>query len=310
MKILITGGAGFIGGNLCRRLVERGDTVVALDDLSTGRIANLPSHERLTFVEATILDSASLDEACAGVDAVVHLAARASVPESVSDPLGSHLVNVAGTIQVLEAARRAGNPHVVLASSSSVYGDDPANAKHERIPTRPLSPYAASKAALESYASAYHQSYGLPVLVFRFFNVFGPLQPADHVYAAVIPSFVSAAVDGRSLIVHGDGKQTRDFTYVDTLTGVICDAIDRGVISIEPVNLAFGIQTNLLDLVTDLEEIIGKGLEVQHTEPRPGDVRHSSADCTRLFELFPDVSPTTLETSLRSTLDWFRAGCP
>jgi UDP-glucose 4-epimerase len=125
MKILVTGGAGFIGGNLCRRLVARGDNVVALDDLSTGRVANLPCHERLTFVEATILDPATLDEATRGVDAIVHLAARASVPESVDDPMGSHLVNVTGTIRVLEAARKAGNPYVVLASSSSVYGDDP-----------------------------------------------------------------------------------------------------------------------------------------------------------------------------------------
>ena len=310
MKILITGGAGFIGGNLCRRLVERGDTVVALDDLSTGRITNLPSHERLTFIEGTILDPAALDEACDGVDAIVHLAARASVPESVNDPLNSHLVNVAGTVQVLEAARRAGNPHVVLASSSSVYGDDPTEAKHERIPTAPLSPYAASKAALESYASAYHHSYGLPVLVFRFFNVFGPLQPADHVYAAVIPSFISAVVEGRALTVHGDGKQTRDFTYVDTVTGVICDAIDRRVVSPEPVNLAFGIRTNLLDCVAELEEITGTELQVQHTEPRQGDVRHSLADCTRLLELFPDVTPTPLDASLRSTFDWFKAGCP
>ena len=208
MKVLITGGAGFIGANLARRLVERGDTVVALDDLSTGRRANLRDHERLTFIRGSILDAGALDVAAQGVDAIVHLAAKASVPDSVRDPISSHAVNVAGTIEVLEAARRAGGPHVVLASSSSVYGNDPTPKKHERISPRPLSPYAASKAATEAYAEAYHHSYDIPVLTFRFFNVFGPLQPANHVYAAVIPAFVAATVAGQTLTVHGDGKQT------------------------------------------------------------------------------------------------------
>lgn len=310
MKILITGGAGFIGANLGRTLVERGDTVVALDDLSTGRTSNLASHENLRFIKGSILDASALDEAAKDVDAIVHLAAKASVPESIDDPISSHLVNVTGTIQVLEAARRAGMPHVVLASSSSIYGNDPTDAKHERIPTQPLSPYGASKAALESYAGAYHHSYDLPVLVFRFFNVFGPLQAADHVYAAVVPAFVSAAVEGRTLTVHGDGKQTRDFTSVDSVTGAICDAIDRKVVSPDPVNLAFGIKTDLLDLIAELEHIVGKPLQVQHSEPRAGDVRHSLADCTRFSTLFPDVVPTSLEKSLRSTYDWFEAGCP
>jgi len=310
MKVVITGGAGFIGGNLARLLVERGDTVVVLDDLSTGRMENLPSGAPLTFVEGSILDPDALDAACQGADAIVHLAARASVPESIEDPLGSHRVNVTGTIEVLEAARRARNAHVVLASSTSVYGNDPTEAKHEGLPTHPLSPYAASKAALESYASAYHHSYGLPVTVFRFFNVFGPLQPADHVYAAAVPAFVSAAVAGQTLTIHGDGKQTRDFVAVDTVAAFILDALDRKVVSPDPVNLAVGVSTNLLELVALLEEITGDELPVTHTEPRAGDVRRSKADCTRLRELFPDVEPEPLDESLRATVDWFEAGCP
>jgi UDP-glucose 4-epimerase len=309
MKVLITGGAGFIGANLARRLVERGDTVVALDDLSTGRRANLRDHERLTFIRGSILDAGALDVAAQGVDAIVHLAAKASVPESVRDPISSHAVNVAGTIEVLEAARRAGAPHVVLASSSSVYGNDPTPKKHERISPRPLSPYAASKAATEAYAEAYHYSYDIPVLTFRFFNVFGPLQPANHVYAAVIPAFVAATVAGQPLTMHGDGKQTRDFTSIDSLTAVIADGLQRRVISPAPVNLAFGAKMSLLDLVVYLEDISGRALPVHHVEARAGDVRHSSADCTQLRELFPDVEPTPFGTSLRATYDWFRGGC-
>src|SRR5262249_11060375 len=157
--------------------------------------------------------------------AVVHLAARASVPRSLADPVASHLANASGTVEVLEAARRAGNLHVVVASSSSVYGANPTLPKHEGLATMPLSPYAADKLATESYALAYQHSFGLPALALRFFNVFGPLQPAGHAYAAVVPAFVAAALEGEPLIVHGDGKQSRDFTFVDTVTEAIADAV-------------------------------------------------------------------------------------
>jgi UDP-glucose 4-epimerase len=208
---------------------------------------------------------------------------------------------------VLEAARRAGNVHVIVASSSSVYGANPTLPKREDLATMPLSPYAASKLATESYALAYQHSYGLPALAFRFFNVFGPLQPAGHAYAAVVPAFVSAALEGRPLTVHGDGTQSRDFTYVDTVTEVIADAVARGVTSPTPVNLAFGTRTDLLTLIAELETILGTSVEVEHTETRAGDVKHSQADSTRLQELFPDVVPTALPDALRATVDWFRA---
>ncbi len=252
----MTGGAGFIGANLSRRLRERGDDVVVVDDLSTGDLENLRELD-VTLVEGSILDPAILDTAMSDATAVVHLAARPSVPRSIKDPMASHLVNATGTVEVLEAARRAGNLHVIVASSSSVYGGNPTLPKREDLAPMPLSPYGASKLATEQYALAYQHSFGLPALAFRFFNVFGPLQSAGHAYAAAVPAFVSAALEGRPLTVHGDGKQSRDFTYVDTVTEVIADAITREVTSSTPVNLAFGTRTDLLSLIAELETILG-----------------------------------------------------
>jgi UDP-glucose 4-epimerase len=307
VKTVVTGGAGFIGANLARRLLARGHEVVVVDDLSTGSRDNLRDVD-VTLVEGTILDPTTLDVAMDGADAVVHLAARPSVPRSLADPVASHVANASGTVEVLEGARRAGGLHVVVASSSSVYGANPTLPKHEELATLPLSPYAASKLAAESYALAYQHSFGLPVLAFRFFNVFGPLQPAGHAYAAVVPAFIAAALAGGPLVVHGDGKQTRDFTYVDTVTDVIADAVGRRVTSPLPVNLAFGTQTDLVTLIAELEAALGTTVDVEHTEPRIGDVRHSQADSTHLHELFPDVEPTPLPDALRATIDWFRAG--
>lgn len=307
MNIVVTGGAGFIGANLSRRLRSQGHDVVVVDDLSTGDLENLRDLD-VTLVEGTILDPEILDTAMSEATAVVHLAARPSVPRSITDPVASHLANATGTVEVLEAARRAGNLHVIVASSSSVYGANPTLPKREDLATMPLSPYAASKLATESYALAYQHSFGLPALAFRFFNVFGPLQAAGHAYAAVVPAFVSAALEGTPLVVHGDGKQSRDFTYVDTVTEVIADAIERGVTSASPVNLAFGTRTDLLSLIAELETILGVSVTVEHTETRAGDVKHSQADSTRLQELFPDVVPTALPEALRATVDWFRAG--
>ncbi len=307
MQVLVTGGAGFIGANLCRQLAARPDVtgVRALDDLSTGSRANLAGVDA-ELIEGSILDRDVLRRAVDGVDAIVHLAARPSVPRSIQDPMASHLANASGTVEVLEAARRDGQ-HVVVASSSSVYGANPTLPKHEDLSTRPLSPYAASKLATEAYALAYQHSFGLPVLAFRFFNVFGPLQAAGHAYAAVVPAFVSAALESRALPVHGDGTQSRDFTFVDTVTSVIADALARRVTSGDPVNLAFGTRTDLLTLISMLEDVLGEPLAIEHLDPRAGDVPHSQADSTRLHQLFPDVVPTPLEDALRATVDWFRS---
>ncbi len=313
MRVVVTGGAGFIGANLVRRLLHEGHEVVVVDDLSTGRLANLDGVvDRVEVHEASVLDGARLDAALAGAGAVVHLAARPSVPRSIDDPMATHVANVEGTLAVLEAVRRAGAgadaPYVVVASSSSVYGANPTLPKREDLVARPVSPYAASKLAAESYALAYGHSYGLDVLVLRFFNVFGPLQPAGHAYAAVVPAFVDAALAGRPVTIHGDGTQTRDFTYVDTVTAVLADAVARRVADPEPVNLAFGTRTDLLTVLERLEALLGHPVTREHVATRPGDVPHSVADGARLRALFPDVVPVELDAGLAATVEWFRTG--
>jgi UDP-glucose 4-epimerase len=306
MRIGITGGAGFIGGNLVAHLVRDGHEAVLVDDLSTGSRANVVDDPSVRLHEGTILDSELLDTAFAGCDAIVHLAARPSVPRSIQDPLATHAANATGTLMVLEAARRLDNPHVVLASSSSVYGANPVLPKHEELRTAPISPYAVSKQATEAYAAAYQACYGLPTLAFRFFNVFGPLQAPDHDYAAVLPKFIAAALAGEALPVYGDGHQTRDFTYVGSVVAVIADALQRRVTSPGPVNLAFGSRRSLLDVIAMLEELLGRPLTVDHHDPRPGDIRDSQADRSRLEQLFPKVAPTDFAEGLRLTVDWLR----
>lgn len=308
MRVVVTGGAGFIGANLVRVLEASGEVeeVVVVDDLSTGDAANLDGTGARLLV-GSVLDPAVLDEAAAGAAAVVHLAARASVPASVADPLGCHEVNTTGTVQVLEAARRAGGLHTVLASSAAVYGDDPVSPKHEGLLPSPRSPYAASKLASEAYALSHAACFGMPVLALRFFNVYGPLQPVGHVYAAAVPAFVAAALDGRPIPVHGDGGQTRDFVFVGDVAAVITDAVVRGVRDAAAVNLAFGTQHTLLDVVDALAEVLGRVPDVVHQPVRVGDVRDSRADATRLHALFPEVAPTPFREGLRQTIAWARA---
>ncbi|MER5422719.1 NAD-dependent epimerase/dehydratase family protein [Streptosporangium roseum] len=305
MRVLVTGGAGFIGANLCRALATRPEVkkITVLDDLSSGELANLDG-VGVDFVMGSILDRDLLASLVADVATVVHLAARPSVPRSLLDPLASHSVNATGTLHVLEACR-ANRPHVILASSSSVYGDRPEPRKHEDLPTRPLSPYGASKLATEAYALAYAHSFGLPVLPFRFFNVYGPLQTAGHAYAAVIPAFVSAALRGEPVPLHGDGLQARDFTYVESVTRVIADAAVRRVTSMKPVNLAFGTRTSLQQVMDVLTTVLGRPIESVTLPLREGDIRESQASPRLLREMFPDVCPLSLEDGLRATVAWF-----
>ncbi len=307
MKVVVTGGAGFIGANLCRTLVAEPEVqeVVALDDLSTGSRQNLAGLDQVSLVEGSILDAALLDEVFHEADAVVHLAARPSVARSLADPMASHLTNATGTMEVLEAARRRGGVQVVVASSSSVYGANPALPKREDLATMPVSPYAAGKLAAEAASLAYGRSFDLPVLAFRFFNVFGPLQASDHAYAAVVPAFVASALRHDPLPVHGDGRQTRDFTYVGNVAAVLAEAVVRHVTYPGPVNLAFGTRVSLLDLIELLEQVVGRPLPRIHTESRAGDVRDSQADQTRFRELFPGIEPVSLEEGLRATVAWF-----
>lgn len=310
-RVVVTGGAGFIGSNLCRALLRAPgiDGVTVIDDLSTGFAANLDGVD-IRLVHASILDDDALDDALAGAQAVVHLAALGSVPRSVAAPAATHDANATGTLKVLEAARRHGDLHSIVASSSSVYGSNPSLPKHEDLATRPMSPYAASKLATEAYALAWGASYGLPTLAFRFFNVFGPMQPAGHAYAAVIPAFIDAALRREPLTVHGDGTQSRDFTYVGSVVATLTDAVVRRVVSDGPVNLAFGTRVTLLELIDEIERLVGHAVERRHVERRAGDVPHSQADAGRLRALFPGVEATPFEHGLAETVDWMRSALP
>jgi UDP-glucose 4-epimerase len=305
MKVLVTGGAGFIGANLCRALAARQDVekVTVLDDLSSGSLANLEGVE-VDFVKGSILEDELLTALVADTEAVVHLAARPSVPRSLADPMASHTVNATGTLKILEACRAA-KPHLILASSSSVYGDSQEQQKHEDLPARPLSPYGASKLATEAYALAYAESFGLPVLAFRFFNVYGPLQPADHAYAAVVPTFVSTALRGRPVPVYGDGNQARDFTFVGSVAKVLVEAIFHRVTNTKPVNLAFGTRVTLRHLKDVLSEVLGRPIKATFLPPRIGDIRESQASPHLLRQLFPSVRPVELDEGLRTTVTWF-----
>ncbi|MGW7082238.1 NAD-dependent epimerase/dehydratase family protein [Streptomyces sp. NPDC054871] len=308
MNIVITGGAGFIGSNLVRALTEVPEIsqIRVIDNLSTGSKENLLGLD-VDFVEGDVQDATLLDKALSRADAIVHLAALPSVPRSIKDPLASHHANATGTLQVLEAARRAGGPHVIAASSSSVYGANPQLPKHEGLATAPMSPYAVSKLATEAYLGAYHHSYGLPVLPFRFFNVYGPGQRADHPYAAVIPKWISAVLAGQPVTLHGDGTQTRDFTYVGTVCRVLTDALLRQVTEPQPVNLAFGTRLPLLDLLREVEASTGLQALREYTPTRVGDVPHSQADGTRLRALFPSVIPVPIGPGVAATVDLFSA---
>ena len=311
MRVLVTGGAGFVGANLVKALEsEPGVTeTIVLDDLSSGFRENLVGTSA-TFVEGSILDPVALARAIDGCSTVVHLAARASVPKSIEDPVSAHEVNATGTLRVLEACRKSGVNHLIVASSSSVYGRTEVLPKREDLPTRPMSPYAASKLATESYALAWGECYGLPVLAFRFFNIYGPLQHPRHSYAAVIPAFLAAAFQDRPIPLFGDGSQTRDFTYVDSVTRVIVKALQERTSHSEPVNLAFGSRISLLELIERLEVILDRSLPTDLLPARVGDVAHSQADTDLLHKLYPHIEPINLEDGLKSTASWFEATRP
>ena len=306
----MTGGAGFIGANLVRALSERpGNDIVVLDDLSFGRRSNLDGFDG-TFIEGSILDEKLLAMAMEGVSSVVHLAARSSVPRSIAHPVATHADNATGTALVLEAARARGDVQVIVASSSSVYGANDTLPKHEGLAARPVSPYAASKLAAESYALAWGHSYDMPVLALRLFNVFGPLQPPLHTYAAVIPAFLAAAMQYQPLPLHGDGTQCRDFTYVDTVVAVITEAISNRIAHPEPVNLAFGHKISLLEVISELSLLLDRELAIDYQPPRAGDVPFSQADSSALQRLFPAITPSDFSEGLRATTEWFESSLP
>lgn len=304
MRVLITGGAGFIGSNLARRALEDGHEVRVLDDMSTGFEGNLAGMD-LEVLRGAVQDPIVTARAVANTDTIIHLGALGSVPRSIQDPLASHHANATGTLTLLDLARRADVPHVVCASSSSVYGMNPALPKSEREWVRPMSPYAVTKLATEQYTLAFQQSYGLATTAFRFFNVYGPGQRAGNAYAAVIPTWIDAALRGQPITVNGDGKTSRDFTFVSTVCDVLLSTIDQRLTHAEPVNLALATNTTLLELADTLGETLNTQLEINYAPPRPGDVSHSQADPSSLRRLFPEVRAVPLKDGLAETVAWF-----
>jgi nucleoside-diphosphate-sugar epimerase len=306
---LVTGAAGFIGSNIVEALVRRGATVRALDNFSTGRRANIaPFLSNVELFEGSLNDDGLVDQAVRDVDYVLHQAALPSVPRSVTDPLASHEANATGTLRLLIAARDAGVKRLVFASSSSVYGDSPQLPKREDMPTSPLSPYAVNKLAGEEYCKVFTRLYGFPAVSLRYFNVFGPRQDPKSQYAAVIPAFITAALDGKRPTVHGDGSQTRDFTYVENVVEanlLACEARDAEG---QAMNVACGERISLLDLLAEIGRITGRDIDPVFDAERPGDVKHSLADISKAERLLGYQPVVSFAEGLRRTIDYFRSG--
>ena len=304
----MTGGAGFIGSHIVDALVESGENVRVVDNLSTGHRENLGQHGSGTidFVEADLAEPGVATAAVDGIDQILHMAAIPSVPRSVKDPVTTHRANVDATLLLLEAARASDVKRFVFASSSSVYGNSPTLPKHERMPTNPLSPYALQKLMGEQYVRLFYSLYGLDTVALRFFNVFGPRQDPRSPYSGVISLFTAALSEGRQPTIHGDGRQTRDFTYVsDVATGVIAASTAPGVNG-KVVNLAPGGRVSLNNLFAVLRDVVGAEVEPIYGPPRKGDVRDSQADNTLAREFLGFDAEVTVEEGLRRTVEWFR----
>ncbi len=307
MNCLITGGAGFIGSNLAEYLLARGWTVRILDNLSTGRRVNLAAFERrVEFIEGDIRDRELVGRAAAGCRVIFHQAALPSVPRSVKDPALTNEVNVTGTLNVLLAAREAGAERVVLASSSSIYGDNPEMPRREELTPRPLSPYAVSKLACEHYARAFAVVYGLQTVALRYFNVFGPRQDPDSPYSAVIPRFIRALQQGQRPQVYGDGRQSRDFTYIEQVCRVNeLAATVAGPFHGEAFNVGCGRRFSLLELLGELGRIIGRVPEPEFLPERAGDARHSQAAIDKLRQVLDFEPRADFPAELARTVEWF-----
>jgi nucleoside-diphosphate-sugar epimerase len=306
-KYLITGGAGFIGSHLAGALLRRGQDVVVLDNLSTGKMGNLrDSLDRLRFVQASVTDLDSVRECCRGVEVVFHQAALASVPRSVADPAASNDANVTGTLNVLMAARDEKVRRVIYAASSSVYGDTEELPKHEGMTPRPQSPYAVSKHVGELYAAVFSRVYGLSTVSLRYFNVFGPRQDPHGQYAAVIPLFISHLLRGKAPTIYGDGEQSRDFTHIQNVVAANLAAAEAKDLKGEVINIACGARITVNALFRSLRDLIGGKVDPVYVPARTGDVRHSLADVSRATRLLGYRTVVDLARGLRETVEWYR----
>jgi UDP-glucose 4-epimerase len=305
---LVTGGAGFIGSHLAEALTAQGRRVRVLDNLSTGLRTNLATIQPAPeLVEGDLADALDVARAMEGVQVVYHLGALASVQRSVETPEVTHQACATGTLHVLDAARRQGVRRVVYAASSSAYGGlSSESGQVEDAPLQPLSPYAAAKLAGELYAQAFAATYGLETVRVRFFNIFGPRQRADSPYSGVIALFIAAMCAGRTPIVHGDGLQSRDFTYVANAVQALIRAAEAPGVSGRVYNVGMGSSITVLDLVAALNRLLGKNLQPQHGPPRAGDVRFSCADISRARRELSYEPGVTFAEGLKRTLDWYR----
>jgi UDP-glucose 4-epimerase len=307
-RALVTGGAGFIGSHLVEGLLARGYQVRVLDNFATGRRENLvPMATDIELLEGDVCNLTTVRNAVRQVEIVFHEAALPSVPRSVKNPLESNEVNIAGTLNVLLAARDAGVRRVVYASSSSAYGDTPTLPKVETLPPDPLSPYAVGKLAGEQYMKVFAALYGLSTISLRYFNIFGPRQDPTTQYAGVIAKFITCALEGKPYPVFGDGEQSRDFTYVENAVAANLSAAECEFDGSPIVNIARGERTTLNQIIAMVNELTGNKIPIQYNPPRAGDVRHSQADITRAKEILGYQPTVDIREGLRRTLEWYRS---
>lgn len=305
-NFLITGGGGFIGSNIVAELVKRGHNIRVLDNFSTGRRQNLAFYlDRIELIEGDLRSAGIVQQSVRDMDYILHQGALPSVPRSIADPEATTEVNVTGTLNVLMAARDARIKRVVLASSSSIYGDIESDHKVETMRPNPLSPYAVSKAAAEYYCQVFNKVYGLETVCLRYFNVFGLRQDPNSEYAAVIPKFIRAIRMNKAPTIYGDGTQSRDFTYIDNVVHANLLAVEKENISSQVINIACGVSITLLQLVEIINKILRKNIEPIFSERRAGDIKHSCADISKAIEFLSYDPIVDFETGLRKTIEWY-----
>ncbi len=308
-RYLVTGAAGFIGSSLAAALLARGERVRGLDNFATGKRENLERIPGMELIEGDVADLATARAACRGIEVIFHEAAIPSVPRSVADPIGSNQANVVGTVNLLVAAQEAGVQRIVYAASSSAYGNNPSLPKREDFLPAPLSPYAVAKLAGEHYLAAFHAVHGMTTVSLRYFNVFGPHQDAASAYAAVLAKFINAMLDGEPPQVHGDGEQSRDFTYIDNVVAgnLLAAAAPAAAVAGQVINVATGTRITLNQVLELLRPMLGYQGEVRYGPPRAGDVQHSLADISRAQRLLGYQPRVSFAEGLERTVAWYRS---
>ena len=304
---VVTGGAGFIGSHIAEELIRRGEKVIVFDDLSTGNRQNLEVLGGNADVrEIDLASEDHLVEHLDGVDFVIHQAAIPSVPRSIDDPITSHRANVNGTLNLLNASRKAGVRRLVYASSSSLYGDSPTLPKHEGMPAVPLSPYGGQKFFGEVYAQVFWRAYQLETVSLRYFNVFGPRQDPSSQYSGVIARFIPAILSGDRPVIYGDGEQSRDFTYISNTVDANLRACVAPGVAGEVFNIACGTRITVNSILSEIQNLLGSDIEPIHEHPRPGDILHSQADITKARDILGWTPSITFAEGLNPTIDWYR----